>query len=94
MRGDPSLELVEPASPHSPVQRFLERSGGLHHVCYEVDKLGELVLGAAAGGLTMVRRTAASCGIRWPSARLVPHARAIVRIPRTELLVTWFALML
>ena len=32
------IELVEPTGPDSPVQRFLtERTGGLHHLCYEVD---------------------------------------------------------
>ena len=33
------LELVEPAGEESPVARFLESGGGLHHVCYEVDSL-------------------------------------------------------
>ena len=25
--------------PDSPVTRFLEKGGGLHHLCYEVDNL-------------------------------------------------------
>jgi methylmalonyl-CoA/ethylmalonyl-CoA epimerase len=33
------FELVEPAAPDSPVARFLEKGGGLHHLCYEVDDL-------------------------------------------------------
>jgi methylmalonyl-CoA/ethylmalonyl-CoA epimerase len=33
------LELVEPAAPDSPVTRFLEKGGGFHHLCYEVDHL-------------------------------------------------------
>ncbi len=36
---DPLIELVEPAEPESPVTRFLERGGGLHHLCYEVEDL-------------------------------------------------------
>jgi methylmalonyl-CoA/ethylmalonyl-CoA epimerase len=39
--GDAQIELVEPASPDSPVLRFLEKGGGLHHLCYEVADLGE-----------------------------------------------------
>jgi methylmalonyl-CoA/ethylmalonyl-CoA epimerase len=32
------IELVEPIGVDSPVHRFLaERSGGMHHLCYEVD---------------------------------------------------------
>lgn len=54
--GDPSIELVEPADPSSPVQKFLDRSGGLHHLCYEVDNIDEAVLGASARGLVMIHR--------------------------------------
>jgi methylmalonyl-CoA/ethylmalonyl-CoA epimerase len=37
--ADSLIELVEPAGPESPVSRILERGGGLHHLCYEVDNL-------------------------------------------------------
>ncbi len=33
------LELVQPATPDSPVARFVEKGGGFHHLCYEVDDL-------------------------------------------------------
>jgi methylmalonyl-CoA/ethylmalonyl-CoA epimerase len=33
------VELIEPASPDSPVKSFLEKGGGLHHLCFEVDDL-------------------------------------------------------
>lgn len=33
------FELVQPATADSPVARFLEKGGGLHHLCYEVDDL-------------------------------------------------------
>jgi methylmalonyl-CoA/ethylmalonyl-CoA epimerase len=36
---DPLIELVEPGGFESPVSRFLERGGGLHHLCYEVEDL-------------------------------------------------------
>ena len=39
--GPVQFELVQPAAPDSPVARFLERGGGLHHLCYEVDDLEE-----------------------------------------------------
>lgn len=35
----PPLELVEPRGQTSPVINFLNRGGGLHHLCYEVDGL-------------------------------------------------------
>ena len=37
--GNPLIELVQPAGTGSAVHRFLERGGGLHHLCYEVDSL-------------------------------------------------------
>src|SRR5262249_10509391 len=38
--GEAQIELVEPAGDQSPVNRFLEKTGGgLHHLCYEVADL-------------------------------------------------------
>ena len=51
--SDPSIELVEPAGPGSPVESFLERGGGLHHICYEGSTASMKVCGGApARGLT------------------------------------------
>ncbi|MXN67031.1 methylmalonyl-CoA epimerase [Stappia sp. GBMRC 2046] len=35
------IELLEPLGENSPIQAFLDRSpsGGIHHVCYEVDDI-------------------------------------------------------
>ena len=35
------IELLYPLGEHSPFNRFLEKnpSGGIHHVCYEVDDI-------------------------------------------------------
>lgn len=50
--ADPLVELVEPAGEKSPVLSFLQRGGGLHHLCYQVDNLEEqLRRSRAAGGL-------------------------------------------
>ena len=42
--GRVQFELVQPAGPDSPVARFLEKGGGLHHLCYEVDDLREQIV--------------------------------------------------
>lgn len=52
---DPLLELVEPAGEKSPVMTFLKRGGGLHHLCYEVDKLVEQLERSRANGGLVVR---------------------------------------
>jgi methylmalonyl-CoA/ethylmalonyl-CoA epimerase len=35
------IELLEPLGDHSPVRGFLDKnpSGGMHHLCYEVDDI-------------------------------------------------------
>jgi len=39
--GNTKLELLHPLSPESPVANFLakNKSGGMHHVCIEVDDI-------------------------------------------------------
>ena len=65
------LELVEPAAPGSPVDRFLNQQNRAYHVCYEVDDLdaalrqvraqGALVLGAPAPAVAYHGRRIAWC---------------------------------
>ncbi|TGZ64830.1 hypothetical protein CRM22_006139 [Opisthorchis felineus] len=45
--GNTKIELISPIDEHSPVAKFLERnkSGGLHHICVEVDDLRGAVEG-------------------------------------------------
>lgn len=39
--GNTKVELLEPLGESSPIAAFLEKnpSGGMHHVCYEVDDI-------------------------------------------------------
>jgi methylmalonyl-CoA/ethylmalonyl-CoA epimerase len=58
--GSLDLKLIEPASADSPLQRFLRRGEGLHHVCFltndtpraltELEELGLRVLFPPAPG--------------------------------------------
>jgi methylmalonyl-CoA/ethylmalonyl-CoA epimerase len=52
---DPLIELVEPGGEGSPVTRFLERGGGLHHLCYEVNDLEGHLEFCRAVGNTIIR---------------------------------------
>jgi methylmalonyl-CoA/ethylmalonyl-CoA epimerase len=52
---DPLIELVEPGGPESPVSRFLERGGGLHHLCYEVEDLEEHLEFCKSSGTIVIR---------------------------------------
>ncbi len=53
--GDAQIELVEPAGNDSPVSRFLQKGGGLHHLCYEVMDLAEHLKFMRAAGCVVVR---------------------------------------
>ena len=39
--GNTKIELLEPLGENSPIAAFLEKnpSGGMHHLCYEVDDI-------------------------------------------------------
>ena len=43
--GNTKIELIEPLGENSPIQAFIDKnpSGGMHHVCYEVDDLSAAV---------------------------------------------------
>jgi methylmalonyl-CoA/ethylmalonyl-CoA epimerase len=50
-----TVELVEPAGPRSPIRKFAEAGGGIHHVCYEVDDLIARIDSAQQSGCVLVR---------------------------------------
>jgi len=54
--GDALIELVEPAGEGSPVAPFLQKGGGLHHVCYEVGDLEQGLAEFKGRGALLVRR--------------------------------------
>jgi methylmalonyl-CoA/ethylmalonyl-CoA epimerase len=53
--GDAQVELVEPAAPDSPVLNFLNKGGGLHHLCYEVVDLEAHLRGLRKEGTILVK---------------------------------------
>jgi methylmalonyl-CoA/ethylmalonyl-CoA epimerase len=54
--GDPLWELVEPADEQSPVYSFAAKGGGLHHVCYVVDKLEQALADSRSLGALITRQ--------------------------------------
>ncbi len=58
LKGTQRIELVEPASPDSPVSAFLAKRGpGLHHVCLDVQGLPLLLAQLEAAGLKLIDKT-------------------------------------
>jgi methylmalonyl-CoA/ethylmalonyl-CoA epimerase len=53
--GEAEIELVKPTTDDSGVARFLQRHGpGLHHICFEVDDLGQCLARLEALGIRLV----------------------------------------
>lgn len=53
--GESSIELVQPAEPDSPLQKFLETRGqGIHHICFEVDDIEGEMRKLLEKGATMI----------------------------------------
>lgn len=56
--GAVDVELLEPASPASPVAKFLAKRGpGIHHVCYRVADLDAALARCRAAGYRLVDET-------------------------------------
>ena len=53
--GRQRIELVEPASPDSPISAFLaKRGGGLHHLAWSVDDVAAAIARLRASGVRMI----------------------------------------
>jgi methylmalonyl-CoA/ethylmalonyl-CoA epimerase len=53
--GPQRIELVEPASPDSPIAKFLERTGGgIHHLAWQVDDVETAIARLKALGVRMI----------------------------------------
>jgi methylmalonyl-CoA/ethylmalonyl-CoA epimerase len=53
--GESNIELVQPADPGSPLEKFLDTRGpGIHHVCFEVDNIEVEIKAYLGKGAVMI----------------------------------------
>ena len=53
--GESEIELVKPTSQDSGVANFLaERGGGMHHLCFEVDNIEEMLADLKQKGIRLI----------------------------------------
>jgi methylmalonyl-CoA epimerase len=53
--GETTIELLEPTSPDSPIQRFIEKRGeGLHHLTLQTDHLAERLKELKGAGIGLI----------------------------------------
>jgi methylmalonyl-CoA/ethylmalonyl-CoA epimerase len=56
--GESEVELVKPATEDSGVAKFLaERGGGMHHICFEVDDIEDMLGELKAKGVRLINET-------------------------------------
>jgi len=57
--GDSEVELVRPTSADSGVAKFVEeKGGGMHHLCFEVDNIDEMLTQLKERGVRLINETA------------------------------------
>src|ERR1700686_3676484 len=74
--GGVQFELVQPMEAGSPVARFLEKGGGLHHLCYEVDDIHQQIAFMKSQRTTLIRspKPAVAFGGRHIAWMLTPRS--------------------
>ncbi len=56
--GDSEVELVKPTADDTGAAKFLaERGAGMHHLCFEVDDLEEMLADLKAKGIRLINET-------------------------------------
>ncbi len=56
--GDSEIELLEPIGSESGVARFIEKRGpGIHHICFEVDDIEEMLDRLKSSGVPLINET-------------------------------------
>lgn len=56
--GESEVELVKPTAEDTGVAKFLaERGGGMHHLCFEVDNLEEMLAQLKSKGVRLINET-------------------------------------
>nr|WP_074440452.1 VOC family protein [Fictibacillus enclensis] len=65
------IELLEPTSKTSPIERFIRQKGkGVHHIAYQVDNLEEAIKDYESKGITFLKET----------YRINPYGRRLIYI--------------
>lgn len=53
--GEPLVELLEAENEESPIARFIAKRGpGIHHICFSVDNLDEMMERCRRAGLRLI----------------------------------------
>ncbi len=61
LKNQGNVELLEPTSDESPIKKFLEKRGpGLHHICFRVKNIDQLLSKLKDQGVKLINETPVS----------------------------------
>ena len=73
--SDTRIEILEPVSPESPIQKFLDKKGsGLHHMALEVDDIEQWLKYLKAEGVKLIDETPRTGAHNTKIAFVHPHS--------------------
>ncbi|HKO15013.1 MAG TPA: methylmalonyl-CoA epimerase [Gemmatimonadaceae bacterium] len=83
--GDSLVELLEAATPESPIARYLDKRGpGIHHICFAVDDLDATLDRCRAAGYRLIDERPRLGAEGKPIAFLHPSSTGGVLVELTE----------
>lgn len=78
---DATIELIKPLSEDSPVNKFLKKGGGLHHLSFQVEDIQTAVQELRQQGALILGDVVPSAGHnKYPSVWLYTRSREIVEL--------------
>lgn len=85
LAGESLVELLEPAEPGSPIDKFIDKRGpGIHHVCFAVDDLDATLVRCREAGVRLIDEKPRMGAEGKPIAFLHPSATGGILIELTE----------
>ncbi len=83
--GDSLVELLEPAEPGSPIDKYIAKRGpGIHHICFAVEDLDSTIERCREAGVKLIDETPRMGAEGKRIAFLHPSATGGVLIELTE----------
>jgi methylmalonyl-CoA/ethylmalonyl-CoA epimerase len=83
--GDSTIELLEATDPESPIAKFIDKRGeGIHHICFEVEGIDDLLKELAERGAVIGSPTPTKGGHGMRVGFLHPKATGGVLIELAE----------
>jgi methylmalonyl-CoA/ethylmalonyl-CoA epimerase len=77
---DVTIELIKPISDDSPVNKFLKKGGGLHHLSFEVEDIQKAIEEFREKGAIILGEVVPSTAHKSPSIWLYTRSKELVEL--------------